>query len=161
MSFSDKHVREVQPQLPFLSRLSVGGQAYGMVALVRSVKWLREWHQYFFPSEYEPNTTKAYKTRSHLPVRYVTPPTPVLPGVQGRFQTKIRSNAFEVTKINELYAEYFTASSSLPPTLPSLQLQIYQQSSPSMAAGSPLVPQEMTTNGTGRLPRLTKSSLLR
>jgi hypothetical protein len=71
MSFTYNHVREVQPQLPFLSRLSVGCQTYGIVALSRTATWLRGWHQYFYPSGYEPNTTKTYKTRSNLPIRYV------------------------------------------------------------------------------------------
>jgi hypothetical protein len=71
MSFTSNHVREVQPQLSLLSRLSLGSQAYGIVALSRTVTWLRGWHQYFYPSGYEPNATKTYKTRSNLPVRYV------------------------------------------------------------------------------------------
>ena len=97
MSFSNKYVREVQPQLPFLSRLSVGGLIYGIVALVRSINWLREWHQYFFPSDYQPNAIKTYETRSYLPVRYVTP-TPFFPGPGIAFKQKLgptRSNSLK------------------------------------------------------------------
>jgi hypothetical protein len=69
MSVSSKYLREVQPQLSLLSRLRLGGQVYGMVALLRSVYWLRAWHQYFIPTGYEPNATKVYDTRPYLPIR--------------------------------------------------------------------------------------------
>lgn len=72
MSLSlEQHVREVQPQLPFFSSLVAGSQVYGMVALVRVISFLRNCYRYFFPSEYEPNATKTYKIRPHLPIRYI------------------------------------------------------------------------------------------
>jgi hypothetical protein len=69
MPFSKEHELEVQPQLPLLARLNRGGKAYGMVAMVRSMYWLRDWYEYIYPSGYGPNASKAYKTRSHLPIR--------------------------------------------------------------------------------------------
>jgi hypothetical protein len=108
MSFTtSNHVCKVQPQLPLLSRLSLGAQAYGIVALTRTVTWLRGWYQYFYPSGYEPNATKTYKTRSNLPVRYV-----ILISTSFRAEQN-HVKQFKSIEAIELHTDYFPASSFL------------------------------------------------
>lgn len=70
MPFSKDHVRDIQPRLPLLSRLSVGGQVYGFVGALGSISWFRSWYSYFFPAESQPNFIKKYKIRPSLPIRY-------------------------------------------------------------------------------------------
>jgi hypothetical protein len=108
MSFTSKHVREVQPQLPLLTRLGLGSQAYGLVALSKSATWLRGWHEYFYPSGNEPNASKTYKTRPNLPVRYVIQPVP------HSGWTIPTTNTFKYIKAMEQYTNFFPASSFLP-----------------------------------------------
>ncbi|KAG0647835.1 Arylesterase [Hyphodiscus hymeniophilus] len=74
MPFSKDDILEVQPQLTLLSSLQRGGRAYAIIALTRSLTWVRGWLHYLFPTGNEPDISKSYKTRAHLPVKCVLPP---------------------------------------------------------------------------------------
>ncbi|KAI0454188.1 alpha/beta hydrolase fold protein [Xylaria acuta] len=65
--------QDSQPQLHLFSRLYEGTSIVTAQSLATSVKWVREWYQWFYPSSLKPNFVKVYECRPQLPISIFFP----------------------------------------------------------------------------------------
>ncbi|KAK4185623.1 Alpha/Beta hydrolase protein [Podospora australis] len=57
----------------FFSKVSLAGYIYSVKGFLTPMLWLRDWREYFYPPDGQPNIIKTYECRPDLPIRIFFP----------------------------------------------------------------------------------------